>query len=637
MTGTSNDRHSFREINPVQSLRTPSFEFTEVGRQADLAEHDRRLEELARKADSQPVPDRLLDLTPVAGTLTDLSLILDDDGEDLLEDARANAHDGEYGIALELLTEYLQNKPEHQEARYLRAFCMYRLDGQDQVKALRILRPLRDEPMEADLREQVRELHRELRRRLIPLEISAYARTARSDPRGALERAEAFLELAPEEGSLSYLVALGQAKQGALEQALDTATRGAEEADVDKDQVSALARRLLLSYLRSAAEPAVQAFKARNPRLARTELARMAPRWRHNVVIDDFDAYLALCITSRERTSPPAPKLPDDRADDVYSLIAEADGQTATALMQAGLADAAEQVLARVLPLVPGFRWLNFLYAACLLRVGRDPDRAAACAEIARRDPTITQAGQLLEAIRGWQEASVINPAIAEYVAAMKSVNSGVSPDRLDTLHTWLTALQRGLPTVQAAARSEQGRQVVRELEKAIGQRLAEIADAEIVGDLYDTYDTIMSTVTGGVPNVAAADRLARSLDELATRIRDARRNAGKSTGGDPCKKLAELVSARRAELDRVKTGLKVSDLVMRFNDLVQPPRPRTDPLLPQPLAPPPPPDPYTLRTKVAGILQDAQKLRRGSKNTLDPRDLKLLDELIGTISKALG
>jgi tetratricopeptide (TPR) repeat protein len=622
VTGSEGDRHSFREIGPVPSLRTPAFEFTEVRGHGEVAEHDRRLEELARRAAAEAVSDRLLVLTPVVGALAEMSLNLGDD-EDLLEDARANAQSGAYDLALEQLSEYLRIRPEHQEARYLRAFCMYRLDGQDQVEALRILRPLRDEPMADELRERVRDLRRELRRRLTPLEITAYAQTVRSDPHGALDRAKAFLELAPEEGSLSHLVALGQARDGALEQALDTATRGAAEADVDKEQVSSLARRLLLPFLCPVAEPAVTAFKERDPRRARAELSRMAPRWRHNAVVDDFDAILALWIARPNSTSPPMPNLPADRAEDVYSLIAESDGQTAAALMQAGLAHEAERLLARVLALIPGFRWLNFLYAACLLRLGRDPERAATCAEIARRDPTITQAGELLEAIRGWQEATVINPAVAEYVAAMKSVSGGVSSGRLAALRTRLLDLQRELPTLRGAARTERGGQAVQELGKAIGQRLAEIADAMVVSELYDRYDAIMSTVKGGVPDAAAADRLARSLDELAARIKDGRRGTGKNTGGDSFEELAKLVSARRSEVERVKTGLKVSALVRRFNELAELTATSFGPR-----------DVYTMRTRLISIRDDAQKLRRDSKRALDPRDLELLDELIAAIMR---
>jgi hypothetical protein len=204
----------------------------------------------------------------------------------------------------------------------------------------------------------------------------------------------------------------------------------------------------------------------------------------------------------------------------------------------------------------------------------------------------------------------------------MKSVSGGVSPDRLARLRTRLTVLQRGLPAVRAAARSESGRQVVQELEKAIGRRLAEIADAVVVAELYERYDAVMAPVQGGVAGTAAADRLAQSLDDLAARIKDKRRAAGKGAGQEPFEKLTELVTARRAELDRVRTGLRVSDLVKRFNELVEPPRT---------------PDPYTARTKLAGIREEARGLRRSHKKTLDPRETELLDELITTITKVLG
>ncbi|MFF4500745.1 hypothetical protein [Streptomyces sp. NPDC001401] len=644
MTGGGGDRHSFREIDPVQSLRAPSFEFTELSRHAELPEHDRQLAELARRAATEAVTDRLLELTPVAGGLTEFSLVLGDDDEDLLEDGRANAHAGRYAVALEQLTTYLRTYPGHQEARYLRAFCIYRLDGQDQVEALRILWPLRDEEMPDELRGSVDDLRRELRRLLTPLEITAYDRTSRSDPRGALRRAEAFWQLAPEEGSLSHLVALGQARSGALEQALDTATRGAAEADVDREQVAALARSLLLPVLRPLVAPAATAFKDRNPRLARSELSQLPARWRLQAVVRDFDAYLAQCVAARGRTSLPAPQLPEDRADDVYSLIAETDAQQAAGLMRDGRDLEAERLLARVLLLVPGFRWLNFLYAVCLLRVGRDPDRAAACAEIARRDPTITQAEELLQAVRGWQEATVINPAVTEYIAAMESVRGGASADRLTVLRNRLSALQHKLPTLRSAARTERGRRTVEELGKAIAERLLEVEDAVVVADLYDRYDAIMSTAKGGIRDSAAADRLARSLDTLASQIKELRRRARTSISGGQFDELAQAVAARRAEVERVKPGLQVSVLVRRFNELLEPPsKPEPDPDDPfsslQALlgvAEPPRPDPVRLLTELTRLRTEAEALRRNARG-MDSRDLTRLDELLSAVRSVLG
>uniref|UniRef100_A0AAU2VFG7 Tetratricopeptide repeat protein n=1 Tax=Streptomyces sp. NBC_00003 TaxID=2903608 RepID=A0AAU2VFG7_9ACTN len=627
MTGTGRD-HTFQEIRPVQSLHAPAFEFTEVSGHGDFAEHDRRLEELAREAAASAASETALVLAPPVAALLEMSLDLGSDDEDLLEDARANAAAQEYDLALELLDEYLGAHPEHQEGRYLRAYCLYHLDGQGQLEALRILRPLRETPpADEGLRDRIRDLRRELRRRLTPPEITAYTQSVRTDPRGALARVEAFLELAPEEGTLSYLLALGQARDGDLERALDTAERGAAQADVDGEQVAALARRLRLALLAPHAAPAVSAFKTGDLDRARRELARMDLRWRRSVVVDDFDAYLALLLGRADgRAAPPAPRLPADRTEDLYSLIADADGQRAADLMRAGHAEQAERLLAHVLALVPGFPWLNFLYAACLYRLLRDPDRAAACAEIALRDPTLTQARQLLETIKSWQEASLVNPVVDAYVAAMESVRGGVSVERLAALRLRLVDLERIIPTLSAAVHSEEGAQIVRDLGQAIGQRLVEIADAMTVGGLYEKYDRLMSTVKGGISSAHDADRLGQALDGIAAEIKSVRKAAGKGTG-DQLDELAALVSSRRAEVEKVKAGIEVSALVRRFNELAE----QQSESLARLRA-----DPYTVRSRLSGILEDARRLRRGAKRTLDTRDQTLLDELIATISRTL-
>ncbi|MEU9101652.1 hypothetical protein [Streptomyces sp. NPDC048361] len=627
MTGTGR-AHTFQEIRPVQSLVAPAFEFTEVAGHGEFAEHDRRLEELAREAAAAVASETALILAPPVSALLEMSLDLGSGDEDLLDDARANAAAQQYGIALELLDEYLDAHPGHQEARYLRAYCLYHLGGPGQVEALRALLPLRaDPPDDDDLRDRVGELRRELRRRLTPLEITAYTETVRTDPLGALARVEAFVELAPEEGTLSYLLALGQAREGDLERALDTAEHGAAQADTDGEQVAALARRLRLALLAPHVKPAVSAFKTGDVDRARRELARLEPEWRHSVVVVDFDAYLAQLARRADRHAPPpAPRLPADRADDLYALIADADGQRAAELMRTGRAEQAERLLAHVLSLVPDFPWLNFLYAACLYQLLRDPDRAAVCAGIARRDPAIAQAGELFEAIRSWQEASLVNPVVDEYVAAMESVRDGVSVERLTALRRRLTDLDRVLPALASAVHSATGIQIVRELEQAVRQRLVEIADAIVVGGLYEKYDRLLSTVQGGISSARDADRLGQALDTISAEI-DGARTSARQGAGDRFDELAALVRARRAEVDKVKTSIDVSALVRRFNDLAA----RQSEPLARLRA-----DPYTLRTELNRILEDARRLRRGAQHALDPRDRKLLDELIATITGTL-
>ncbi|MFG2717443.1 hypothetical protein ACGFW5_03915 [Streptomyces sp. NPDC048416] len=628
MTGTGRD-HTFQEIRPVQSLHAPAFEFAEVAGLGDFTEHDRRLEELAREAAASAASETALVLAPPVAALLEMSLDLGSDDEDLLEDARANAAAQEYELAVDLLTEYLGAHPEHQEGRYLHAYCLYHLDAPRQLEALRILRPLREESLADDgLRERIRDLRRELRRRLTPAEVTAYTQSAHRDPRGALARVEAFVELAPEEGTLSYLLALGQAREGDLERALETAERGAAQADTDREQVASLARRLLLVLLAPQVAPAVSAFKTGDLDRARRELARMDPRWRHSVVVADFDAYLAVLPARVDpRTPPPAPRLPADRTDDLYSLIADADGQVAAQLMRAGQAEHAERLLAPMLALVPRFPWLNFLYAACLYRLLRDPDRAASCARIALRDPTLTQAGELLEAIRSWQEASLVNPVVDEYVAAMESVRGAVSVERLAALRLRLTELERVLPALSSAVHSETGIRIVRELGQAVGQRLTEVADAMLVGGLYEKYDRVMSTAKGGIRDAGQAAGLGRLLDGLAAEIKAVRKGAAKSTGAQ-VDELAALVATRRAEVEKVTRGIEVSALVRRFNALAE--------QLSDPLARLRPEPPAVVRSRLSRILDDARSLRRGAKRTLDARDQALLDELIGTISGML-
>ncbi|MGW0138120.1 tetratricopeptide repeat protein [Streptomyces calvus] len=625
MTGTGRD-HTFQEIRPVRALQTPAFELTEIREHQGFAEHDRRLEELAREAAVQAASRSELLLAPLVDSLSEMTLDLGDEFEDLLEDARANVREENHTVARELLEEYLERYPEHQEARYLRAYCLFRLDGEDQEEALRILRPLRDEPLEAGLRDRVGELRRELRRRLTPGEISAYSRTVGNDPRAALTRLETYLELAPEEGTLSCLLALGQARDGDLDKALATAERGAAEADGDKEHVAALARRLRLALLAPAVRPAVDALKRGALYEARAALSGIEPRLRDCVVLGDLDAFIGRLIV---RPSEPAvPPLPADRLEDLHSLIAEPDTQQATRLMNAGRLEEAENLLARQMSLVPGFAWLNFLYAVCLLRLGR-PDEAAACAETARRDPTITQAEDLLKVIRLQQDAVLINPVVAEYVEIMQSLGGGTSADRLGALRSRLALLERRLPELRRAARTDAGAQALQGLGKEIRDRLTDFGEAMAVSGLFDTYDRVMSTVQGGVRSDQQADRLAGSLDALATEIKAVSRRPGQTAATrERLDELAKIVSARRGELDRVKTSLKVSDLVRRFNRLAEE---QTSPytLLAGT-------DPHRVRTELAAILEQATRLRRGARSTLEDRDRTLLDDLIGAITRTL-
>lgn len=455
----------------VSEGRKPATDFS--------AGHDRRLEELAREAAAAAARNAEPVLVAPSAHLIDLSLLPDRVEFDLLADARANVQAGEYELAEDQLAEYLETDPGHQEARFLRAFCLSKLGDDREREALRVLRPLRDERTSAELRDQIRGLRAHLRQRLSPREVLAYIKTARTSPRDARDRIREFLELVPEDGTLSYILAMDLALGGDLEQAFDTATHGAAEADTGREQVAALARQLTRIIVPELAAGAVDAFWAGDLRRARLELARMDPRWRDNVLLDDFDDYLLLLLSNPGQVPPPAPRLSARRADDLYSLIAELDCAKAQRLMDAHRDSEAEEALAEAMALVPRFGWLNFLYAVCLYHLGRDPDRAAACAAIAAKDPSIRQANELVEVVEKWQEAVIINPAWDEYDTIMRSARAIQNPQQLSALRRKVAALQQRIPRLQAAARTERGAQAVRTLDDAIRKNLTEIDGLE--------------------------------------------------------------------------------------------------------------------------------------------------------------
>ena len=613
-----------RSRDSVRGLTRPAFELSGFGRAgagADFAEHDKILADLASRALE---PRRASD----GGLLAGLNLDLPDvptmnvfgDDEELLADARRCIADAEYSIASDLLDEYLQGSPAHQEARFLLAFCLYHLGEARFEDALRSLRPLRDEPMPTQLQDQVQELRRELRRLLAPGEYEAYAATAKKDPKAALARVGAFLELAPEEGRLAYLLALGHARLGEFEKALDAAERGAAEADTDRRQIAQLSRRLRVIVLQTIADPAAAAYKTRDPHRARALLARMDARWRESEPIRDFDRYLALVIEHGNPSVPPEPLLANERAEDLYSLIAERDVQRALGLMTRGGIEQAERLLDRLMAAVPRFALLNFVYAACLYRLGRRPDRAEACARAALRDPTLGQARDLLAAIHGWQEAVAVNPVVEEFLAITDTLRGRVSPRQLPVLRTRLAELERTLPGLRAAMRTADGQRALQELHAAISAWQTEIGKAEVVNALYDEYERIMTTAKGGLRDLRQADQLAASLDALGPRIAAARTAAGGTLD-----ELATQVRARRAEIDKARTSIQVADLVRRFNDVSK--------LLAggtgiEPAA-------YRAVGDYARpIGQEALRLRNSAGRTLDERDRQVLDQLIATIGR---
>jgi hypothetical protein len=492
--GTDDGRaYGFAELRPPeQQLRLPAFELNAATRAGDLAGFDRRMDELASRTAAAASETALVLESPVLLS-AELALMLGDDGTDLLADARANVADGQYELALEQLDEYLEIAPDHAEARYLRAYCRYRQGGDGQLEALRILRPLRDQTLQDGLGADVAQLRTELLRLLTPAEIAAFLDTVRTSRDRALARLTEYIELAPEEGLPPYLVAGIQARSGDLEAAYRTATSGAATARHEREPVAALARWLEVALVTPLAAPAVAAFKARDYQLARRELRGIGAPWCDAVVVRDFDSYLAV-LRERPPGGPlPAPAGPAARVGALYTLIAETDAQQVLALLDAGLASQAGLAAARALQHVPFFPWLNFLYAASLYLQGTSQDRAAKAAEIAVRDPSITQAGELLAAIRLQQDSALLGPVLKEFTAAMEVLRGLSGGQELDILRTLLTGLQRRLRELGVAMLTQEGAQTVSTLSQSVDARLAEIHEVSAVMGITLAVNALVS------------------------------------------------------------------------------------------------------------------------------------------------
>ncbi|TYK43653.1 tetratricopeptide repeat protein [Actinomadura decatromicini] len=491
---------------------------------AELSEHFGRLEEIGRRRpEREPALPALV--LPGQGALSvEDSLELGEEGEDLLEDARANIARGEYPLALEQLAEFIEISPGHPEARYLSAYCHYRLGGAGLMTALGVLRPMRDEPLEdPELRTGVRDLRAKLRVILTQQEMAAFLDASPRDPRAAADRLRRFIELAPEEPEPQYLLAVTQAQNGEFESALRTTKYALRQAEGNTGQLRVLAEALETVVVRTLAGPAVRALRDGAYRRARENLARVDREWRETEVLRDLDAFLSdLC----ERGHPPAKRLPPprgpaDRAARLYALISDEDGRESVQLLIAGRFAEAERVLARMLHVVPRFPVANFIYAICLCVQGREPERAIAAAEIAAGDPSLPDTGQLLRTAREMSQVLAINAAVEEHNAAVEAVSEKPSRQELADLERRMRKLRQRLPEVQSMATTRQSAARVRQLAKAVDQRLKDVEQAMESVDVPELVlrfnrwaeqaASVQALYDGGMPGSPRADGLRSS------------------------------------------------------------------------------------------------------------------------------
>ncbi|KOV86285.1 tetratricopeptide repeat protein [Nocardia sp. NRRL S-836] len=526
--------------------RLPDFSGLSFGG-GDLGEHFRRLEEFTRRRTERTAPSTVF-LPDLVTLAAEDSLQLDDDGDDLLQDARVNIADGEYEIALEQLAEFLEISPGHPEARYLQAYCHYRLG--DLMTALELTLPLRSERLDPQLRAGVLELRRTLRDVLTPQEIGTFLDTRHHDRRAADERLGRFIELAPEESEPPYLLAIMQAMDGEYTTAFRTARSAAEVVEGDASHLRTIANALQTVALRPLTRDAVRALADGAYLRTRKELRRLDADWRQAEVVRDFDTYVeGLLRTRRSPAKPlPPPKLAPERAMRLYELIAEQYREETLGLFGDERWAEAERVLAKVLHLVPSFPPANYLYAFCLLVQGKDPERAITAAGIAARDPRLPESEALLRKAVEAKEVFAVNAAFDEHNTAMAKVRNPPTQAQLIALRRTMEELRGRIPGLQAMASTKENERHVQKLADAVTQRLAEIDHAMVnveVNALVLRFNSAAETLRSGrlfPADVMALRDLHRS--EFASIGQEARRLLRTTTDPRSRRALQDIVTA---------------------------------------------------------------------------------------------
>jgi hypothetical protein len=540
---------------PPQLPDLPALAF---GGGGDLGEHFRRLDEITRRRADQETAPSTLYLPEFVTLAAEDSLDLGEDGEDLLEDARANIACGEYALALEQLAELLAFSPGHPEARYLQAYCHYRLGGM--MTALEITLPMRREQLDDPaVRKGVLDLRATVCVVLTPQETRIFFDTRRRDPRAADDRLRRFIEVAPEEMEPPYLLALMQALDGDFTSAYRTARNAVDRADGEVGHLRALADVLAALAVRPLARDAVQALNDGAYRRARRALAQLDRQWREMVPLRDLDRFLAdLIRTGHSPAKPlPAPNIPADRAMRLQALIADQYRQEALDLVTAQRWVDAERVLAKILHLVPGYPPPNYLYAFCLLSQGKEPDRAIAAAEIAAHDPTLPEAKVLLRTAKHLREVLTINAAYEEYNNAVRAVGSPPTLQQLIILRRTIEQVRHRIPKLRTFATTRGSEKRVRELEQAVTRQLQEIERAMAnmkVSDLVDRFNLwAKGSMFGSRPpepmrSILLGDHLGSGLTggrtELTEICGEARRLLSSTTDPQARKLLQDIVTA---------------------------------------------------------------------------------------------
>jgi hypothetical protein len=245
-------------------------------------------------------------------------------------------------------------------------------------------------------------------------------------------------------------------------------------------------------------------------------------------------------ILRRKTSAKPAPAGEPRDVEALYFFLIGQEIQQATKLLAEGKYGPAETVITGALAHTPHFAYARFLLAGCTYsrianQISSDSppgineviaglEQARQNARIGATDAEITdapallgnieQALQMIESQRMERQASqaeikLVNEAIEEFQAIMKSAEGGISsPTHFNDVYRRMSNLKKRLPGLHKQVRGKDAAEAVKQLDGAIDRNTkqlesikAGIAEADTVKHYYERFKTKMKALEarGGI------------------------------------------------------------------------------------------------------------------------------------------
>jgi tetratricopeptide (TPR) repeat protein len=485
-----------------------------------------------------------LDLEP--GLVSDQMRQGESPVERLLREAKELVAEGQYESALEPLTSILAEVAVHPEATYLIAYCRVYL--KEPERALHHLLGLRAVRLEHALATRVEALKEEIRGRMLSsvlLENVLLIKLEQYDE--AIRRLRRIVGLDPEVGYYHFMLSGSLMMAERFEEAITAINLGLRECQGEaRAMLGGFKLQIEQHYVAKLMEPARTLFKQESYGRARTVLNGLDPAYRQTPLFITFANYLGKLdggmfrILRRKTSAKPAPAGEPRDVEALYFFLIGQEIQQATKLLAEGKYGPAETVITGALAHTPHFAYARFLLAGCTYsrianQISSDSppgineviaglEQARQNARIGATDAEITdapallgnieQALQMIESQRMERQASqaeikLVNEAIEEFQAIMKSAEGGISsPTHFNDVYRRMSNLKKRLPGLHKQVRGKDAAEAVKQLDGAIDRNTkqlesikAGIAEADTVKHYYERFKTKMKALEarGGI------------------------------------------------------------------------------------------------------------------------------------------